>query len=340
MTVSVTTNRVSAVGSGAVAQAVPFTFPIVATTDLAVYKRVTATGVETLLAETTNYTVTITGSTGGTVTTVTAIAATDEIHVIRVTPKTQALDLVASGSFSAENIEASIDKLCKQTIENTNAISRCLRLPNTDGADDVEIPSSVSRASSYISFDASGDVTTTTALLGTADTALVSAYGETLIDDADAPTALTTLGVSAFAQTVLDDADAVTARNTLGCVEALLSTTTVSLAVDGNTTLYTVPTGKTCVLTKAILIAGAGAGADMVCTISIGRSTSLADFIAACTLTNFDADGDAVILVPVPSTTPLKSKTYAATVIIQAAVNYTSGTATAVSKVYLFGYLY
>ena len=59
-------------------------------------------------------------------------------------------------------------------------------------------------------------------LLGDADasTALstlgVSAYAKTLLDDANASAALTTLGVSAFAKTILDDTDAAAARLTLG----------------------------------------------------------------------------------------------------------------------------
>lgn len=44
----------------------------------------------------------------------------------------------------------------------------------------------------------------------------ITAFGFSLIDDANAAAALTTLGVSAFAQTILDDADAATARTTLG----------------------------------------------------------------------------------------------------------------------------
>lgn len=46
----------------------------------------------------------------------------------------------------------------------------------------------------------------------------LSVFARTLLDDADAGTALTTLGVSAFIQTLLDDASASAARTTLGAL--------------------------------------------------------------------------------------------------------------------------
>jgi hypothetical protein len=118
--------------------------------------------------------------------------------------------------------------------------------------------------------------------------------------------------------------------------DGLLSVTTVSFAANGNTTLYTVPPLKRVVLTKAIVIAGSDAGATT--TISIGRSGATTDFIPANTLSNLDAADDAVILMPVPNTTPEKIKYYPVSTVIEATVGSQSGGAT--NTVMLFGVLY
>jgi hypothetical protein len=116
----------------------------------------------------------------------------------------------------------------------------------------------------------------------------------------------------------------------------LLSSTTVAFNANADTTLYTVPTGKRCVLECAIVVAGADAGATT--TISIGADGTETDFLAVNTLSNLDAANDAVILRPIPNTTPLKSKSYAAGTVIQATVANQSGGAT--NTLYLFGFLY
>lgn len=116
----------------------------------------------------------------------------------------------------------------------------------------------------------------------------------------------------------------------------LLSATTVALNANADTTIYTVPSGKRCILSHAILVAGADAGATSA--ISIGADGAETDFIPANTLSNLDAAYDAVILMPVPNTTPAKTKSYAAGTVIQAQVTNQSGGAT--NTLYLFGILY
>jgi hypothetical protein len=100
---------------------------------------------------------------------------------------------------------------------------------------------------------------------------------------------------------------------------------TVSLAAAANTTLYTVPTGYTCVIDHVDIILGADASTS---TITIGRSTALTDFLDTQTLSSLDADGDVGRLMPVPNATTVKQKSYAAGTIIQVAVTAANGGAT------------
>ncbi|MEO1986252.1 MAG: hypothetical protein ABGX47_06285 [Martelella sp.] len=66
----------------------------------------------------------------------------------------------------------------------------------------------------------------------------VSAFAKTLLDDADAAAALATLGVSEFAKSLLDDADAAAARQTLGA-QPILGFSPVNAAIPEMTqTLY------------------------------------------------------------------------------------------------------
>jgi hypothetical protein len=189
MTVSNQTNRTSATGSGATGQEIPFSFPITNTSDLVCYKLVVSTGVQSTLDETTNYTVSITGDTGGTVTTVTAIETTEQIHVVRNTPFTQALDLAAGGSFTAEDIEDAIDKNTKLAIQNKDTLdNKVMRYPESDSTSlTTEIPDSVDRASKVLSFDSSGNVTASSAV----PTGSVSftTFGTSLAETATAITA-------------------------------------------------------------------------------------------------------------------------------------------------------
>lgn len=116
---------------------------------------------------------------------------------------------------------------------------------------------------------------------------------------------------------------------------SLLSTTTVALNANGDTTLYTVPTGKRCILSHAVLVAGADAGTS---DISIGQDSAETDFIGVTNLDNLDAQYDAMLLAPVPSATPATLKSYAAGTVIQAQVANQAGGAS--NTLYLYGMLY
>lgn len=116
---------------------------------------------------------------------------------------------------------------------------------------------------------------------------------------------------------------------------SLLSATTVALNADADTVIYTVPTGKRCILHSALLVAGADAGTS---DISIGQNGAETDFVGVTNLDNLDAQYDSMLLAPVPSATPATLKSYAAGTVIEAKIANQAGGAT--NTLYLYGMIY
>ena len=209
MTVENQTARISAVGNATAGQVVPFPFPINDSSDITVKTRVTATGVEATLTETTDYTVEITTDLGGSIILVDALAATSEVFIIRNTPLTQSLDLEQGGTFSAENVEDAIDKGVRMSADNNDRFDRCIHAPDTDATGlDMELPNSVDRASNYLAFDTNGCPTIVSSVAPS--TATITAWAETLLDDASASAARTTLGLAIGTNVQAYDADLTT----------------------------------------------------------------------------------------------------------------------------------
>jgi len=128
----------------------------------------------------------------------------------------------------------------------------------------------------------------------------------------------------------------------------LLSSTTVAFDSAGQTTLYTVPTGKSCVITKIIVIAGA----DCVDTeITIGVTATWDNWLgdngiggAAIDLDELDAAGEYCVFEPISDADPvaaisvLTRYTAGEVIKIDVAIPVTGGGATNTVKV--FGILY
>lgn len=168
-----------------------FTFRVEQTTDVDVYLRIIATGVETKLTLNSDYSLSATNndySGGGTVTTVSAYSSAYQIIIGRSTELTQEAQFVNNKA-----LENTLDRSVMSTQEVQSNVGRSLRAPIGDESPNMELPSSVERAGGRLGFDeTTGDVTIIT---GDVQGAAVSAFMETMLDDSTAAIARTTLGV-------------------------------------------------------------------------------------------------------------------------------------------------
>jgi len=111
----------------------PYDFHIVEDAELEVYKLDTSTDAQVLLVLDTDYTVTDAGEdAGGDVVIDPALASGFEITIRGAVSLSQETDYPSQGTYHAEILEASLDKLTKISIEQQDQIARCLKIDVTD----------------------------------------------------------------------------------------------------------------------------------------------------------------------------------------------------------------
>ena len=210
MTVSSTTTKVSFSGDGTTS-AFAYSFKIFNDSDLVVIVRTDSTGAEVTKTLNTDYLVSNAGeSDGGTVTfkfdtgnsgdsnydtTDRRPQSGETVLLKRVMTLTQNTDYTPNDSFPAAAHEEALDKLTFIQQQQQEEIDRSFKFAQTD-VDAQDLPASAERANKYLGFNSEGNAI---AVDGTTNATTISTFGATLVDDANASAARTTLGLGSLA---------------------------------------------------------------------------------------------------------------------------------------------
>lgn len=130
-----------------------FSFPVLVNTDIAVYKN------STLLTLTTDYTVTISGTTGtGSVTLVSAATGSDRITIVGARSIERSTDFVTGGDFFANTLNTELDSEVIFVQQVAETAERSLRAPVTDPTTiNMTLPLNTVRANKTLAFDSDGN---------------------------------------------------------------------------------------------------------------------------------------------------------------------------------------
>lgn len=138
MTVSTSTAKSGPYAGSGTTGPFTVTFRFLDNSHLRVIRTVGA--VETVLALTTDYTVTGAGASSGTVTLVSALPVGQTLTILRNVPATQEADYVVGDAFPAESHELALDKLTMLVQQNAEIIARTLRLKASTSGVSPELP--------------------------------------------------------------------------------------------------------------------------------------------------------------------------------------------------------
>lgn len=165
MTISSETRKAGPFTGNGVTTAFPFAFKVFTTADVSVTLNVIATGIQTTLTLTSDYTVALNpdqnANPGGTVTynpSSVPMPSTKTLTIGSVVTNTQGYQPTNSGGWLPTNAGDAWDRATILIQQLAEKVTRSLRFPIVDGALTAEVPSAALRASKLLGFDAAGNV--------------------------------------------------------------------------------------------------------------------------------------------------------------------------------------
>ena len=167
MTISSTVRIAGPFTGNGVTTTFPFTYKVFSTADVQVIRLTISTGVETTLTLVTDYNITLNGNQdsnpGGNIVMVTPLLALYKLTATSDIANLQPTDLTNQGGFYPEVITDALDRATIQIQQISDIGDRTLKIPISDGALNMELPTAASRANSFLAFGATGLPTVVTA---------------------------------------------------------------------------------------------------------------------------------------------------------------------------------
>ncbi len=279
-----------------------YTFPIQEASELRVIVREDEAGEDEILTLDVDYTVdedTIGDEDGGSITFIDDgqawldgsgnLATGYTLTIDRDLPVTQEKTFRNQKKFHGSRLEDALDRVIRNVQDLKRQLASALKLPESEIGSEIltRLPGLSARAGRILSFDEDGNLTT---VLEVPEGSLsVSAFGEALLDDPDADTALSTLGLSDYFKTLVAAANAGSLQSLLG-----LSAFVKTLLDDADAAAFLATLGLTVTaFAKTVLDDGTADAALVTLGAGIPNVAAAADVATGDSLLIYDASAGA-----------------------------------------------
>ena len=195
-----------------------YSFEIFEVTDIKVFKGATLLTYAASPSGATQYSVQGAGTSGGGTITLGAGATASDIYtLVRDIPVKRTTDFPTSGPFVIDSLNTDLDKMVAMMGEREDEIARSIRLSDDDATATLTLPVSTTRANKVLTFDGSGNISTSIASTDVSTVAGIASNITTLSGIASNVT--TVAGIASNVTTVAGKSSEITSVTVAGISE-------------------------------------------------------------------------------------------------------------------------